>query len=345
MIYTIGPSYQDVSRIWVGTDDGLIHVTADAGAMWKDVGPAAVTSWAKVSLIDAGRFSALTAYAAINTLRLDDLRPHIFRTHDGGRTWTEIVTGIPAGETVNAVREDPRRKGLLFAGTERAVYVSFDDGANWHSLRRNTGITSVRDLIVKDDDLVAGTHGRGFWIMGDITPLRQMAVDASGAVQPFRAASGAADVVLFRPTTAWRVRWNTSTDMPWPVEEPVGQNPPDGVGINYYFKTAVPGPVLIEILRADGRVVRRYSSTDSVTPIPDPPSAPVPVFWYRQPQRLSTAAGLRAGGIDELDAGRRRGADRQHARRHRRRPRDCRRGDGALPCATERKAHGLIPFT
>ena len=128
VIYTIAPSYQEINRIWVGTDDGLIHLTVDGGTTWKDITPAAVTPWAKVSLIDAGRFSPLTAYAAINTLRLDDLRPHILRTHDGGRTWTEIVSGIPEGETVNAVREDPRRKGLLFAGTERAVYVSFDDG-------------------------------------------------------------------------------------------------------------------------------------------------------------------------------------------------------------------------
>ena len=132
-----------------------------------------------MSVIDAGRFAPLTAYAAINTLRLDDLRPHIFRTHDGGKTWTEIVNGIPNGETVNAVREDPKRKGLLFAGTERAVYVSFDDGANWQSLRLNMAVSSVRDLIVKDDDLVAATHGRGFWILDDITPLRQ--VDARSA--------------------------------------------------------------------------------------------------------------------------------------------------------------------
>ena len=144
-----------------------------------------------MSLIDAGRFSPLTAYAAINTLRLDDLRPHIFRTHDGGKTWTEIVNGIPAGETVNAVREDPKKRGLLFAGTERAVYVSFDDGANWQSLRLNMGVTSVRDLIVKDDDLVCATHGRGFWILDDITPLRQMG----------RAAAIDADVVLFEPAT------------------------------------------------------------------------------------------------------------------------------------------------
>ncbi len=157
-----------------GTDDGLIHVTADNGVTWKDVTPPGVGPWAKVSVIDAGRFDPLTAYAAINTLRLDDLRPHIFRTHDGGKTWTEIVNGIPNGETVNAVREDPKRKGLLFAGTERAVYVSFDDGANWQSLRLNMAVSSVRDLIVKDDDLVAATHGRGFWILDDITPLRQM---------------------------------------------------------------------------------------------------------------------------------------------------------------------------
>ena len=139
--------------------------------------PPAIGPWAKVSVMDAGRFAPLTAYAAVNTLRLDDLRPHIFRTHDGGKTWTEIVNGIPSGETVNAVREDPKRKGLLFAGTERAVYVSFDDGANWQSLRLNMAVSSVRDLIVKDDDLVAATHGRGFWILDDITPLRQ--VDAN----------------------------------------------------------------------------------------------------------------------------------------------------------------------
>ena len=294
VIYTIAPSYQDINRIWVGTDDGLIQVTADGGLTWKDVTPPGAGAWAKVSLIDAGRFSPLTAYAAVNTLRLDDLRPHIFRTHDGGKTWAEVVAGIPNGETVNAVREDPRRKGLLFAGTERAVYVSFDDGGRWQLLRQNMGVTSVRDLIVKDDDLVAATHGRGFWILDDITPLRQ--IDG---------ASAAKEAILFAPTTAWRVRWNTSTDMPWPKEEPTGANPPDGAIINYYIgpaakadgtsagaQRAVPLPVTIEILRMDGRLVRRYSSDDPVTPIPDPQSAPVPVYWYRPPQALSTAPGM-----------------------------------------------------
>ena len=281
VIYTVAPSYQDVNRIWVGTDDGLIHVTADSGVTWKNVTPPAIGPWAKVSVMDAGRFAPLTAYAAINTLRLDDLRPHILRTHDGGKTWTEIVNGIPNGETVNAVREDPKRKGLLFAGTERAVYVSFDDGANWQSLRLNMAVSSVRDLIVKDDDLVAATHGRGFWILDDITPLRQ--VEATSAAQ---------DAILFKPTTAWRVRWNTSVDMPWPKEEATAPNPPEGALVNYYLKSAATGPVTLEILQQDGRLVRRYSSSDPVAPIPDPPAAPAPVYWYRQPQRLSTAAGM-----------------------------------------------------
>jgi photosystem II stability/assembly factor-like uncharacterized protein len=281
VIYTIAPSYQDINRIWVGTDDGLIQVTADGGLTWKDVTPPAIGAWAKVSLIDAGRFSPLTAYAAINTLRLDDMRPHIFRTHDGGKTWTEIVAGIPNGETVNAVREDPKRKGLLFAGTERAVYVSFDDGGGWQLLRLNMPATSVRDLIVKDDDLVAATHGRGFWILDDITPLRQ--IDA---------ASAAKEAILFEPTIAWRVRWNTSTDMPWPKEEPTGANPPDGAPIDYYLRSAASGPVTLEILQQDGRLVRRYSSDDPVTPIPEPQSAPVPIYWYRPPQVLLTAPGM-----------------------------------------------------
>jgi photosystem II stability/assembly factor-like uncharacterized protein len=281
VIYTVAPSYQDINRIWVGTDDGLIHVTADNGVTWKDVTPPGVGPWAKVSVMDAGRFAPLTAYAAINTLRLDDLRPHIFRTHDGGKSWTEIVNGIPIGETVNAVREDPKRKGLLFAGTERAVYVSFDDGANWQSLRLNMAVSSVRDLIVKDDDVVAATHGRGFWILDDITPLRQ--VDARSATE---------DAMLFKPTTAWRVRWNTSVDMPWPKEEPTAPNPPEGAIINYYLKAAASGPVTLEILQQDGRLVRRYSSSDPVAVIPDPPAAPAPVYWYRTPERLSTAAGM-----------------------------------------------------
>jgi photosystem II stability/assembly factor-like uncharacterized protein len=281
VIYTIAPSYQDLQRIWVGTDDGLIHVTGDGGVTWKDVTPPLVTPWAKVSLIDAGRFGPATAYAAINTLRLDDLRPHIFRTHDGGATWTEIVSGIPAGETVNAVREDPKKKGLLFAATERAVYVSFDDGMRWQALRQNMPVSSVRDIIVKNDDLVAATHGRGFWILDDITPLRQMGPLTRDE-----------DVVLFVPTTGWRVRWNTSTDMPWPVEEPTGTNPPDGVPINYYLRQASSSPVTLVIENADGRVVRRYSSTDVPAPVPEPPNAPVPLYWYRPPQVLSASAGM-----------------------------------------------------
>ena len=290
VIYTVAPSYQDANRIWIGTDDGLIQVTADSGTTWKNVTPSALQPWAKVSLIDAGRFDPLTAYAAINTLRLDDMRPHILRTHDGGATWTEIVKGIPDGEPVNAVREDPKRKGLLFAATERSVYVSFDDGGNWRSLRVNLPITSVRDIIVKDSDLVIATHGRGFWILDEISALRGMNADPSGAMAPADAGQG--DAVVFAPANAWRVRWNTSTDMPWPIEEPTGQNPPDGAILSYFLKNAASDPLTLEVLRADGRVVRRYSSTDPVPSIPEPASAPVPVYWYRQPQTLSTAPGL-----------------------------------------------------
>ena len=281
VIYTVAPSRQDMLHIWAGTDDGLIQVTSDAGRTWRDVTPPGLPAWAKVSIIDAGRFSPLTAYAAVNTIRLDDMRPHIFKTHDGGKTWAEIVNGIPAGETVNAVREDPVRKGLLFAGTERTVYVSFDDGANWQSLRLNLPASSVRDLIVKDDDLVVATHGRGFWILDDLTPLRQ--IGAASADQP---------AILFKPAIAWRVRWNTSTDMPWPAEEPTGKNPPEGAIVDYYLKDAAKGPVTLEIFEPGGRLVRRYSSAEAPAPIPAPSEAPVPTYWYRPPQALSAAAGM-----------------------------------------------------
>ena len=182
VIYAVAPSPLEINLIWCGTDDGLIHLTTDGGKTWNDVTPPAISAWQKISVIEAGHFDADTAYAAVNTLRLDDLRPHIFATHDRGKRWTEIVRGIPTGQIVNAVREDPRRKGLMFAGTETGVYVSFNDGASWESLRLNLPATSVRDLIVKNDDLVVGTHGRGFWILDNITPAPVRAQSRANAI-------------------------------------------------------------------------------------------------------------------------------------------------------------------
>ena len=273
VIYTIAPSPVDVNRIWAGTDDGLIHTTADGGLHWKDVTPPQVGPWMKVSIMDAGHFDPLTAYAAINTLRIDDLRPHIFRTRDGGKTWTEIVKGIPDGGPVDAVREDPKKKGLLFAATEREVYVSFDDGENWQSLRLNMPASSVRDVIVHDDDLIAATHGRGFWILDNITPLRQAGTEG-----------------LYKPQTAVRVRWNMNTDTPLPPDEPASKNPPDGAMIDYYLDAAASGPVTLEILDAAGGVVRKYSSADPLPSID--PMFPVPAYWIRPHRGLETGAGM-----------------------------------------------------
>jgi photosystem II stability/assembly factor-like uncharacterized protein len=277
VIYTVAPSPLEKTRIWAGTDDGLIHVTTDGGKNWKDVTPPAISAWQKISLMDAGHFDANTAYAAVNTIRLDDLRPHIYRTNDGGKTWKEIVRGIPENENVNAVREDPRRRGLLFAGTERAVYVSFDDGENWGPLRFNMPATSVRDLIIKDDDIAVATHGRGFWILDNITPLRQF--DAANQ-----------ETVLFKPQTAMRVRWNLNTDTPLPPDEPVGENPPEGAMIDYRLGANATGPVTLEIKDGKGTVVRRYASTDPVPP-PDP-KLKIPRYWVRPPQVLSAGPGL-----------------------------------------------------
>ena len=229
VIYAVAPSPLDKNRIWAGTDDGLIHLTTDGGKKWADVTPPAITPWQKISVMDAGHFDVNTAYAAVNTIRLDDLRPHIYRTNDGGKTWKEIVHGIPENENVNVVREDPRRRGLLFAGTERAVYVSFDDGENWDSLRLNMPATSVRDLILKDDDIAVATHGRGFWILDNITALRQPEVSSR-------------ETILFKPQTAMRVRWNVNTDTPLPPDEPVGENPPEGAMIDYRLGNDVSGP-------------------------------------------------------------------------------------------------------
>jgi hypothetical protein len=280
VIYAVAPSPIDGNVIWAGTDDGLIHVTRNGGGAWTDVTPPAMVPWAKVSMLEASHFDPGTAYAAVNTLRLDDLRPHIYRTRDGGQRWVEITRGLPPGGVINVVREDPQRRGLLFAGSEQSVHVSFDDGDTWQPLRLNMPATSIRDLAIKDADLVAGTHGRGFWILDDITPLRQITPDIARA-----------PAYLFRPAQAWRFRWNKNTDTPLPPDEPAAPNPPDGVVISYLLVQPAAAPIEIEISEAaTGEIIRRFSSSDPV-------EAPVegrniPDYWIRPPARLVTTAGL-----------------------------------------------------
>jgi len=280
VIYSIAPSPRDAATIWVGTDDGLIHVTRDGGKSWKNVTPLEMTPWSKVTQMDASRFDAETVYASVSRFRLDDLKPYIYRTRDGGKTWHKVVTGLPENASVNAVREDPQRKGLLFAGTERQVWVSFDDGDHWQSLRLNMPATSIRDLVIHEDDVVVGTHGRSFWILDDITPLRQL--DASVAQ---------AQTHLFRPQLARRVRWNMNDDTPLPPEEPAGKNPPDGAILDYFLKTVPTGPVTLEILDGSGKLVRRFSSADKPEPVNEK-ELEVPTYWVRPPRTLSADAGF-----------------------------------------------------
>ena len=280
VVYTIGPSYVDTYRIWAGTDDGLIQTTADGGAHWSDVTPAELKSkpWGKISIIDAGRFDPLTAYAAVNTIRVDDLRPHIYRTHDGGKSWKEIANGIPDGAVINVVREDNKRRGLLYAGSETQVWVSFDDGDHWSSLRLNMPATSIRDLVLKDDDVVIGTHGRSFWILDDVAALRQIS-----------AATASAPATLFRPADTWRVRYSMYPDTPIPPDEPWAPNPPDGAIIDYYLGPNTNGDAKLEIL--DGaRVIRAFSSRDTSQAPTD--IGNTPRYWIRPTQVLSAAPGF-----------------------------------------------------
>ncbi len=282
VIYAVAPSYKEANTIWAGTDDGLIHITRDGGKSWQNVTPPQLKPWSKVSVIEASHFDAGTAYAAINSFRLDDLRAHIYRTRDYGKAWTEITRGIPDGGASNVVREDPVKKGLLFAGTEGSVYISFNDGDDWQPLQLNLPHTSMRDLTIHGDDLIVGTHGRSFWILDDITPLRQINTEVAKA-----------NVHLFAPQEAIRFRWNRNTDTPLPPEVPAGKNPPDGATIDYSFGSASTKPVMLEILDEQQHLVRRYSSADKPEPMEKIAAEhPIPMYWVRSEQILPAQAGM-----------------------------------------------------
>lgn len=276
VVYTIALSPLDDNLIWAGSDDGLIHVTHDGGNNWEDITPPSITDWNKISMLEASHSDKMEAYAAVNCIRVNDEHPHIYRTKDGGKTWKEIVNGLPE-VPINSVKEDPFRKGLLFAGSERAVYVSFDDGDHWQSLRLNMPATSIRDLVIKDNDLVVATHGRSFWILDDITSLRQIDKKISQD-----------KVILYQPEPTYRVRWDMWPDTPLPADEPAGKNPPDGAIIDYYLNGKSNGEVTLVIMDSNGGMIRKYSSKDSLTKIPD---ANIPLYWVRPQQTLSSDSG------------------------------------------------------
>jgi photosystem II stability/assembly factor-like uncharacterized protein len=279
VIYALAPSFKNIGTLWAGTDDGQIWITRDAGKNWANITPQELTAWSKVTQISASHFDEQTAYASVSRFRINDTKPYIYRTHDGGKSWQLITSGLPDFGPVDTVREDPVRKGLLFAGTENNVWVSFDDGDHWQSLQFNLPHTSMRDLWIHDDDLIVGTHGRSFWVLDDVTPLRQAAAAIENSVH------------LYKPAPAYRVRRDTYTDTPLPPDEPVAANPPDGAILDYFLPTTA-DKVTLEIL--DGqKVVRQFSSNDK----PDVTHEElqkqlIPLYWVKPWSKLSTDAGM-----------------------------------------------------
>jgi photosystem II stability/assembly factor-like uncharacterized protein len=280
VIYTIAPSPLSAKTIWVGTDDGLIQLTRDDGKTWQNVTPPELTPWSKVVMMEASHFNVNEAYAAIDRHRLDDNEPYIYRTRDGGKSWQRITTGLPAGVYMQTVKEDPVHKGLLFAGTELWVFVSFDDGDHWQSLQLNLPHCSMRDLAIHENDLIVATHGRGFWVLDDISVLRQLDDDIVKA-----------DAFLFRPAGAINFPPGTEDGTPQPRDEPFAENPPYGAFIDYYLKAAASGTVTIEVLDPAGEMVRRYSSQDVAPPV-NPDTLSIPASWIRTPPPLATSAGM-----------------------------------------------------
>jgi len=280
VIYTIAPSAVRAPLIWIGTDDGYIHVTPDDGKTWQNATPRELSAWSKVVMLEASHFDANEAYAAVDRHRLTDNEPYVFRTKDGGKTWQKITSGLPAGVYMQTVKEDPKRRGLLVAGTELGVFVSFNDGDDWQSLQLNLPPTSMRDLAFHDNDLIVATHGRGFWVLDDISALRQVTADIAER-----------NAHLFKPADAIIIPPSTDDGTPTQKDEPAAENPPTGAILDYYLKTAAGGPLMIEILNASGATIRRYSSSDPV-PVVDPGTLAVNAIWQRGQEPPSAAAGM-----------------------------------------------------
>ena len=279
-VYSLAASYKNTQTLWAGTDDGLVWITRDGGTNWAKITPPGIAPWSKIAQIDASRFNDDTAYVAVSRLRVDDMRPYAYRTRDGGKSWVAITEGLPDDAPVNAVRADPVQQGLLYAATERGVFVSFNDGGRWQPLEYNLPHTSMRDLLVKDDDLIVATHGRSFWVMDDVAPLRELA-------------AGDGKKTLFAPAAAWRVRRDTNTDTPLPADEPAGENPPDGAIIDYRLAHEARGPVTLEVLDATGAVLRRFSSEDPVVPSAvELRDELIPAYWPEMHGPLPKSEGM-----------------------------------------------------
>ena len=268
VIYTIGLSPKDNDTIWVGTDDGRVRLTKDAGENWRDVTPKDVPLWAKISTIDVSALDPGTVYIAADAHRRNDFIPLAWRSRDFGATWTSIAAGLPRGEFTSVLRADPVKRGLLYAGTDRGVYVSFDDGAHWQSLRRNMPWAIVTDLVVHGDDLVVATQGRAIWVLDDVASLREMSESTAAEA-----------VKLFAPATAVRVRRNQSKDTPLPPDEPVGKNPPTGAVIDYWLSAATATPVQLTIRDASGAVVKTFDGAAKSEPLPG--SRYFPARWAK----------------------------------------------------------------
>jgi photosystem II stability/assembly factor-like uncharacterized protein len=280
VIYTIGPSYVRQGEVWAGTDDGLIQLTQDEGKSWSNVTPAEITTWSKVTHIEASHFDAGIAYAAVDRHRLDDLHAYLYRTRNFGKSWELLSSEIPEGHFLNCVREDPVRKGLLYACTEKGVFVSFDDGDHWQPLQLNLPTTSVRDLVIHGDDLVIATHGRSLWILDDVAPLRQITAEI---VQK--------SAWLFEPATAYRVRPGSDQGTPVPFDEPLADNPPTGAVLDYFLKDTTGAPLQLEIFDPAGALVRRFSSND-VLPKTKAEEMEFPIYWVHDAQPISSKAGM-----------------------------------------------------